>query len=163
MAASPLTRFAAPLYLTAALFVTMPIVDAITNVYPFNLGASTWRYGAIGAAANYLISVVFGALLLVLTAAHNQHTRTMRAGAIGSLVGAVLLVLMAGEFALDVLQLRSVVPPEDMRAYVVGATKAELKFLLSAAALAAIGLVAWKAGRRSGSGRRDTPTPLVGS
>lgn len=151
MATNAANRFSLPLYLTGALFFFTPVVDIVTNVWPINLGAETWRYGAGGVGANYLISMVFGALLGSLTAAHAGHAKTLRILAIGCFVTAAILVVIVGEFSLNVLQLQRVVPDEDMAGFKIGAVKAALKYFTSAATFVVLGMSGWKMLRTSSS------------
>jgi len=139
----------APAYGIAALFVLLPIVDTISQVWPVALGNSAWRYGTIGLGANFLISVLFGMLGLCLLAALGSHRRTLRALTIGSGVAALLLLIAALAFLLDALQLRSTVPRDNPRTlwmYDAGAVKAVFKYLVSTAVFGWLALATWRAG-----------------
>jgi hypothetical protein len=144
-----LAHFVVPAYIVSALFLLTPIFDVVTNVWPPAPGTVTWRYGAAGAAANYLISSVFGAFLGCCVAAWAEHRRTLRVFAVLSFLGVLLLVLVAGDFAMDVAQLRPLVPPTDMQAFLIGAVKAEVKYLTAIIAMLVLGLCSWRASRSS--------------
>lgn len=156
-------RLVAALYVVAGLFVIHPVADVVTNAWPLAFGSEQWRYGAVGAAANYLISLVFGALLLAVTAAYGGHRRTLRLVAAFSLIAAFALGLMALSFALDVLQLRPAVQDGDMWAFKAGAGKALFKYLTCAFGLIVVGIGSWKVA--GGLVQRDSgeraPAPLV--
>ena len=139
-----------PAYAVALLFVLFPIMDTLAQVWPLGLDSPSWRYGAIGLGANYLISALFGMLGLCLVAALRQHRRTLLGLALLSALGALLLLVGALAFSLDVLQVRAGVPRDDPRTrwlFDVGAAKAALKYLVGAGLLAWLGLMGWKAGR----------------
>lgn len=139
-----------PAYGIAALFVVLPIIDTIAQVWPVALGNPAWRYGTIGLGANYLISVLFGMLGLGLLAALGSHRRTLRALAIASGIAALLLLIATLAFLLDALQLRAAVPrdpPRTLWMFDVGAAKAAFKYVVSAAAIGWLALATWRAGR----------------
>ncbi len=140
----------APAYGIAALFVLLPIVDTLSQVWPAALGNPAWRYGTIGLGANYLISVLFGMLGLCVLAALGSHRRTLRALAIVSVLGALLLLIAALAFVLDALQVRGTVPRDNPRTlwlFDAGAAKAAFKYLVSAAVIGWLALATWRAGR----------------
>jgi hypothetical protein len=143
-------HLAGPAYGVALLFIVLPIVDTLAQVWPPAFGSASWRYGAVGLGANYLISVLFGLLLSSLVAGWRQHRRTLRWLAIVNGVFAVLAVIAAIAFALDVLQLRPGLPrdnPVALRLFDLGAEKAVFKYLVSAVALVWVGLGARNAAR----------------
>jgi hypothetical protein len=139
-----------PAYAVGLLFVLMPVVDTFAQMWPPALGEPAWRYGTVGIGANYLISALFGMLLICLVAGLRQHRQTLRMLAIVNGVVAVVLLLAAIGFALDVLQVRMGVPkdnPRTMSLFNTGAAKAELKYLLSVAVFGWLGVASWRAGR----------------
>src|SRR5690349_3125180 len=75
---SPLAGMVTPAYIVSGLFFFTPLIDIVTNVWPLTPGVVSWRYGAAGASANYLISVVFGMFLACCIAAFAGHGRTLR-------------------------------------------------------------------------------------
>ena len=148
--ADVLSHLSAPAYGVGLLFVVLPIVDVLAQVWPPSIGSPSWRYGLVGLGANYLISALFGLLLICLTAAFDRRRRTLRWLGIANAVFAVLAVLAAIGFALDVLQLRPGVPrnnPLALRMFDTGAAKAVFKYLVTAVAFAWVGLGAFRAAR----------------
>lgn len=148
--------FAPALYFMAGVFFLTPIVDAASNVWPFALGLETWRYGAFGAAANYLVSVLFGAVLAGWVAVRCQHRGTLRFVAFGSIFMAVILTVIAGEFALDVLQLQNVVPAPDRTGFAIGAAKSELKYASTIIGFVILAVVALRSSAALPRHRRST-------
>jgi hypothetical protein len=141
---------AAPAYGVALLFIVLPILDTFAQVWPPAVGSPSWRYGTVGLGANYLISVLFGMLLGSLIAGWRQHRRTLRWLAIACGVFAVILMIAAISFVLDALELRPGLPRGDataFRMFDIGAGKAVFKYLVTAVALAWVGLGAWRTGR----------------
>ena len=143
-----------PLYAVGALFVVMPILDVVAQVWPPSPGSAPWRYGTVGLGANYLISIVFGLLLITAVATWQWHRRTLRFMGILVAALAILAVIATVAFVLDVIQLRPQVPhsqPGAVHLFDVGALKAVVKYLLAAVALAWVALGALRA-------RRDLPS-----
>ena len=140
-----------PAYGVAVLFVVLPIIDTLAQVWPVALGSPSWRYGAVGLGANYLISFVFGMWLLCFLAARQLHRGTLRSLATASGVVAVLLLIAAAGFALDAIQLRPGVPrdnPRNLWTFEVGAAKAAFKYVVSGVVLGWLALSsrrAWRA------------------
>lgn len=123
-----------PAYGIGLLFVLMPVVDTVAQMWPPALGEPAWRYGTVGIGANYLISMLFGMFLMCLAAGLRRHRRTLLVLAILNGAFAIVLLLAAIGFSLDVLQVRMGVPKDNARAtwlFNAGAAKAELKYLAS--------------------------------
>jgi hypothetical protein len=149
-AAEASAHLTGPVYAVALLFVVSPVVDVLSQVWPLGLDSPSWRYGAIGLGANYLISALFGMLGLVLVAALRQHRRTLNGLSLLSALGALLLLVGALSFLLDAAQVRAGVPrdnPRTLWVFDVGAAKAIFKYLAGAGLLAWLALMGRKAGR----------------
>ncbi len=145
-----LLNFPGPLYGVGLLFFFLPIVDVVTQVWPPSPGNPGWRYGLVGLGANYLISVVFGLLLICLAAGVLWHRRTLRVLAILSALCGVLCILATLAFVLDALQLRPAIPKDNagaLKMFDIGAAKAVLKYLVSAVVFGWVGLGSWRACR----------------
>ena len=143
-------HFTGPVYGVGLLFIFFPILDTIAQVWPPSVGSPSWRYGIIGIGANYLISVMFGLLLVGLMASIQWHRRVLRWLAIAAGVLAVLAVIASIGFVLDVLQLRPGLPrdnPITLRMFDIGAEKALFKYLVAVVAFAWLGFSAWRAAR----------------
>src|SRR3974390_1932221 len=95
------SHLVAPGYGVAVLFIVLPIVDTLSQMWPFPPGNPSWLYGMVGLGANYLISFVFGMGLAVLIAGLAGHRRTLRALAVLSGVVTILLLISVAGFALD--------------------------------------------------------------
>jgi hypothetical protein len=146
-----------PAYTVAALFILLPIIDTIAQALPISLDAPGWRYGVVGIGANYLISMVFGTLMLCLLAASRSHRGTLRTCAITIWIVAVLLIVAAIGFSLDALQVRAGIPKGDARTlamFKTGMLKVVFKYLVSGAVMAWTALGAWRAGKA-------IPAPVV--
>lgn len=153
MATRPTTDVApyltGPAYGVALLFVVMPIVDTLAQVWPVALGTSGWRYGAVGLGANYLISVLFGMFLLCVVADLRLHRRTLRVlGVVNGVATLVVLIAVTG-FVLDALQVRLSVPRDNARTmwvFDVGVAKAVLKYLSGVLVFGWLAYGSWRAG-----------------
>jgi threonine/homoserine/homoserine lactone efflux protein len=153
-----------PAYGVGLLFVLMPVVDTFAQMWPPALSEPSWRYGTVGIGANYLASALLGMLLMCLVAGLRQHRRTLRVLAILNGVFAVVLLLAAVGFILDVLQVRYSVPKDNPRAtwlFNTGAVKAELKYLASAFVLAWLALSSRRAWRAIPQQASDEAPKLV--
>lgn len=134
-----------PAYLAAALFITTSLADMLTLAWPPNPGAVAWRFGTVGAASNYVLTLYFGIALLCWTAAFFGDARTLRISAVFSLSTGLVLLLLLGDFGMSALQLRRGVPEAEVAAYRIGTVKACIKYLMFAVALLLTGIFAWRA------------------
>lgn len=157
-----MSRLAWPVYVVALTLIVLPLVDLVANVWPFAPAEAAWRYGALGLLSGFLLTPLLGLLMAVLMAAHEGHPIMLRISAWVSLAAAAACLACVLLFALDVLQVRSSVPPEARTTFDIGAAKAELKYLAVAVALVWL----WIGGRRaarygSRQGRTTEPGPHV--
>jgi hypothetical protein len=143
-----------PAYLAAALFIIVSLLDIGTLAWPPDPGTVTWRFGTIGAASNYILTLFFGMALLCWTAAFFGHRRTLRVAGVCAIITALVLSLLVVDFVLSVLQLRGGVPPAERSAFALGTIKATLKYTLFAFALLVTGVQSWRASRRLETARR---------
>jgi hypothetical protein len=144
------------------LFVVLPALDFVTNVWPLHVGDLQWRYGTVGLLSGFLLTPLLGVLLATLVAAVLRHALLQRLLAVLDLVAAALLLLGCALFLLDALQYRGNVPAEAKATFDVGTGKALLKHFTGAGVLAWLGVVGWKAARAARLGQaRDTAAPLL--
>ena len=154
-----------PAYGIALLFVLMPVVDTLSQMWPPALREPSWRYGTVGIGGNYVIWVLLGMLLTCLVAALRHHRRTLRVLAIVNGVLAVVLLLATVGFVLDVLQVRYSVPRDNPRAmwlFNTGAAKAELKYVISVLVFGWLALSSRRAWRAIPRPDSDEAPKLVG-
>jgi hypothetical protein len=121
----------------------------VTLAYPANPSAVVWRFGVIGAISNYLLTAFFGLSMACGTAMYYRHHIGLRVFAIVSLVAAILLLVILGDFAMNVTQLHRSVPSDQMTPFRIGTAKAVVKYGLTIIALIVLGVVCWKASRRN--------------
>ena len=139
-----------PAYGVAILFVALPIVDTLSQVLPAAPGNPGWRYGVVGLGSNYLVSVLFGMLLLSFLAGARLQRRTLRVLAVVNGVAALLMLAAAMGFVLDAAQVRASLPRDNFRSlrmFDVGAAKAVFKYVVCAPVLGWIAVASWRATR----------------
>lgn len=146
-------RFIKAGYTVAALFFFVPLMDIFTAALPIAPGIISWRYGAIGAAANYLISMVFGLFVGLVVSAAAEEKGALKFWSVLTIASGVILTVLSLEFLLDFFQLRSVVRPEAVFAFRVGFGKAWLKYVFAATAMLYMGIKGWRT--------REQPVILV--
>jgi len=159
-----LDRISAPLYFATILLVALPALDLVANIWPLRFGDVGWRYGAAGLMSGYLLTPLLGLLLAWVVASLGRHRRAMLITSVFAVFGALVLVVIVLGFALDALQVRSGISPENMSHFEIGALKALLKYVVVILALLWPGIVGWRiwrAERRGRGHRRGEKTPLV--
>jgi hypothetical protein len=143
-----LHRFVAPAYITACVFLITAALDIATLAYPANPSAIVWRFGTVGAISNYLLTGFFGFTLACATAMYYRHLTTLRGLAVLSMLSALMLVVILGDFALNVAQIHRTVPQPQMSAFQIGTAKATIKYGMTIIALLVLAVICWKASRR---------------
>jgi len=159
-----LDTLAGPLYFLAILLIGTPLVDILANTWPLHVGLLTWRYGAVGMFSGFVLTPLLGLALACWLAITLGHRVVQRVLIIASLVAAVVLLVAALGFVLDVLQLRHSVPanpPQALWTFEVGAAKALVKHLTAVVALVWLALATRRALRASAGATRTAPAPLV--
>jgi hypothetical protein len=141
-------RFVAPAYITAGIFLITAALDIATLAYPANPSAIVWRFGTVGAISNYLMTGFFGLTMACATAMYYRHLAMLRVLSVLSLAGAVMLLVILGDFGLNVAQIHRTVPPAQMNAFQIGTAKATIKYGMTIVALLVLAIVCWKASRR---------------
>jgi hypothetical protein len=104
-------RLRAPGYLIMAVTSILPLIDLLMAISPMHFGTVMWRFGAVG-----LISSAIGAPLLVLVLVYalallcGDRKVVVTVGVIAVIIAVVMLV-GAGSFTLDALQMKGRVNP----------------------------------------------------
>lgn len=145
---SPAALGIAGIYFLLFLLFLWPATDYLTTVWAPRLGEVEWRYGAIGLLTAHLLTPVLAMGLAMVVAFALRHRTTLKALSVLSLVGALILIVAMAFFALDVMQLRNVRPPESLPSFQAGALIAELKHFTAFIALTLLGLGGWSTAGR---------------
>jgi len=148
------------LYLFALVLVFSPMMDLASTVWPARFGELAWRYGFLGLLPGYIHTPILGLIMAGLLAYGQGHTSVVRVLAALSLVGALVLLSAMTAFALDVLQMRGLRPPEEQTAVLVGGVLQEVKYLTACVVLALLGLggrATAKGMKAAGAGGRSSP------
>src|SRR5690348_5363901 len=104
-------RLRVPGYLIMAVTSILPLIDLLMAISPMHPGTVMWRFGAVG-----LVSSAIGAPLLVLTLVYalallcGDRKVVIAVGVIAAVV-ALLMLVGAGSFTLDALQMKGRVNP----------------------------------------------------
>lgn len=143
------------LYLVGALALFGAVSEPILQVMPFRLGDVRWRFGAVGLFSGATTGVVFALAWLMGVALLLSHRRTARSFAVVNLALSLVLVLVAGSFVLDFLQVRGSVEEAARSAFDATVLRALSFLAISVPTTLALGLAGWRVTR--GSGRTSAP------
>ncbi len=151
-----------PFYLMGLAIIIVPMVEFVLTVSPLSPTIVSWRYGAVGLLSRSIMTPMVGLVVIFGTAVLLEHHRVQRGVMVLGFVGAVVLLLALGVFALDLLQLRRQVRPDAKTAYDVASATALLKLFAVTAVLLAFGVSGLKMVRRTSARRHHASTaPLV--
>ena len=154
-------RAAAPVYFLAFLFLTLPLMDYVMNVWPLQLDKVNWRYGAFGLAGGFLLTPLLGLIILIVSAILFDHRKVLRVTAILSSILALGLILLSMAFVLDSLQMRSGVPVSQKGIFDAGVGKALVKDLTGAISAAMVALGSFRSLSSTSSGSRPSDASLL--
>ena len=126
-------------------------IDLFTTVWPMRPSEMTWRYGFLGLAAGYLQTPTLGLLLIIVGALWARNAGLLRVAGIACLATAVMLLIVMGVFALDVIQVRAIRPAEAQAGVLYGGIFQEIKYFVATLVLVLMGQGALKTAKRSAS------------
>lgn len=145
-----LRHLALAMYAVAAMLVLIPLTEFAGQLgWTVQPGLLNWRTGSVGLLSGAVLTPTVGMLLAVITASVFGHRAAARGLAIVAGVGAVLMLLVIGVFALDVLQLRPAVVSDMQRSFTLAAVKALINFSVTAVTLGAICISGMRVTRRA--------------
>jgi hypothetical protein len=160
-------------YAATTMVMAFFVVDLVASLWPMQPGRLEWRYGAGGFLSGSLVTVTFALLIAVAAAATARSRVARRVVGSAAILGAALLLITSGVFALDALQLRARIQPETMTSFQATTARALFKLWLATATWTVMGLTALRhgsedAGRAHGRSHRAPATaehgaPLIGS
>lgn len=130
IALDPIRRYRVPAYLIFAVTSILPMVDLVMTIWPMHPGTVMWRFGAVG-----LVSGAIGAPLLVLTLVYavalfaGDRRVVITVSILAALIGLFLLI-GAGAFSLDALQMKGRVNPQALDKFKTASAVALIKLLV---------------------------------
>jgi diacylglycerol kinase len=145
-----------PAYLTIALLVLFPVVDAVLTIWPFRVGEVAWRFGAVGIFSRALMTPLFALVLAYALALLLEQRIMQRVISIVSVLGSLALLSASIFFMLDSLQMRSQVQEQMRTAFDVASTVALIKIVVVGLVAMLLGIMAFRASRRPVQSRRAT-------
>jgi hypothetical protein len=158
-------RAAGPVYFLAFLFLALPLMDFVMNVWPLQIDKVNWRYGAFGLAGGFLLTPLLGLVMLMVASILFGSRRVLSITAVLSSIVALGLILLSMAFILDSVQMRSGVPESQKRIFDAGVLKALVKDITGAicAAWVAFGSFRSLSGVLAPSKRADGSPLVIGA
>jgi len=155
-------RFAVPGYIVAVAFMVLPVFDQVMQLVPtLHIHEAGWRFGALGLLSNILLLPLLGMTLAFALSAIFEYRKWQRGLSIVAVVGIVLVVIAMGVFALDAIQVRSLMRAERLSAWTVATLTATAKYLLAAVTLAFFAKAGFAASTPSKTSAKDRAAGLV--
>jgi hypothetical protein len=105
------------LYASAILLITVPLLQAISTIWPMQFGNIQWRFGAANALSSVLLLPFLGLVLLLVV------SRMLASRPLSLIVGVIstlFAIALAGSFVLfvlDGLQLKAIVNSAQMASF----------------------------------------------
>ena len=145
------------LYTGALLLIVIPFLQAGQQLWPLQLSDIRWRFGAANALSSVLLLPFLGLMIVTLTARATENKRV--SGAVG-IVAALFVIGLVGSlflFALDALQLKSIVTSQMMNPFQTTSLRVVLVTLVFMASFSMLMVSAFK------NSRGDTPNAKKGA
>ena len=130
-----------------ATLIVLQIIDVDARSRPFRVHSPTWRLGFIGASAGAAATPLLGLLIVFAIAVATDDEAAAYVVALVSALAAVLCVVAAGLFALDVLQLRNEVRSGLAGQYEIGSMWVAARVLVTAVLFVVLMVSAWRAAK----------------
>ena len=154
-------RAAGPVYFLAFLFLALPLMDFVMNVWPLQLDKVNWRYGAFGLAGGFLLTPLLGLVMLMVASILFENRRVLSITAVLGTIVALGLILLSMAFILDSLQMRSAVPVSQKRIFDAGVLKALVKDVTGAICAAWVAFGSFRSLSVLAPFKRADGSPLV--
>jgi MFS family permease len=150
-------------YLVAFIMAAIAVADILGRLLPAQTGETAWRIGAVGIISLSIPTLLLALLITSLTAWYLQHRVFLRVLAVLSVVGVVALLAVLPFFALDLLEMRRLVPAEGRTGFDTAMARAGMTVLSGAAALGWLSYTGWKAARKgTGEARAEARKQQAG-
>ncbi|MEI6738806.1 MAG: hypothetical protein WCK74_00710 [Gemmatimonadaceae bacterium] len=134
-------------YLGAALLILIPFLQAGQQLWPLQLSDIRWRFQAATALSSILLLPFLGLTMVTMVARATENTAISRvAGTLAALFFVGLLGSMV-LFALDALQLKSIVPSQSMSPFQTMSLRVVLATAIFTGAFFILMITAFKSSR----------------
>jgi len=158
----PSTLGLAGIYLFLFILFMWPVVDLFSNTWPLQPGNIQWRIGFMGLLTAYLHTPLLALAMALVLSFALYHRLTLRLLSVLCVLGAVVLFLGMGFFALDAVQIRGGLAQESRGSFSAGTILSELKFFSVAVVLILLGWGGWRTGGRlPGKAKADGTSKLT--
>lgn len=143
-----------PAYLTIALLVLFPMMDAVLTIWPLRVGEVAWRFGAVGIFSRALMTPLFALVLAYALALLLEQRIAQRIISGLSVLAALTLFSASIFFVLDTLQMRNQVQAQMKTAFDVASSVALGKIVIVASVALLLGILAFRTSRKPAPARR---------
>mgnify|MGYP001593243968 CR=1 FL=1 len=145
-----LRRYTLVSYLVALMFIVLSVLDAATNAWPWFFSSEQWRFGSTGIVSGYLVSVIFGLLLMSAVAVGRKQRGMLYVVSVTATLLTLFLLALIISYALDTFQVRNVVREDQLEMFKIGAAKTAFKIGLSLAVTMVLAFASYQAAKDAG-------------
>lgn len=154
-------------YTTAIMLVIVPLVTSGQVLWPLHLSDIRWRYGAANSLSSMLIMPFLGLALMALMARATENKNVSRLVGLFSAVFVIGLLGSLALFALDALQLKTIVTSAQEEAFQATSARIVLSTLIFTVGFFVLMITAFKSQRpaipasRKGPKKADESVGLI--
>lgn len=149
-------RWLPAVYCVGAIYCVVPFIETLGALWPPQLDSATWRYGAVGIFLSYVASIPLGLLIATVVARIMGHRVALRIIGAISILLAVLILVVVGAFALDVVQVRTIVRENVKGGFDLASAKAALMGLLVMVASILLAISSFRGAAKPSNTRRQS-------
>lgn len=153
--APDIRRWLPATYLLGLCLFVAPIIQTLGSLWPPQFDEPTWRYGAVGIFLSASGAASLGLLIVLAAAMAMGHRVMLRVAGILAILLTLVLLIICGAFALDVVQVRNVVRTQVRGGFDISAAKAVLMALVVMVTSIFIAIAAFRAAAPEGGRRRN--------
>lgn len=137
------------LYVAAFLLIVIPFLQAGQQLWPLKLGDIRWRFGAANAMSSVLLLPFLGMMIVTVIARATESTGMARV--MGALAALFVIGLLGSLvlFAMDALQLKSIVTSQMMEGFQTTSFRVVLVTVIFTVAFSMLMMAAFKSSRGS--------------
>lgn len=126
----PIRRLRVPTYTILGMALVLQTLDLIATISPMHASQVLWRFGAVGLFASAVINPLILLIFMYVLAVALGDKVTIRVIAALAALLALILLVGAGSFSLDTLQMKSRVQPEALGKFKGAALLALFKLIV---------------------------------
>lgn len=141
-------------YVVVFLMAAVALADIVARLFPLRLSEPAWRIGALGIVSLSVPTLLLALLIACVAAWYLEHRALLMSLAGVGLVAGLALLGVLPFLAMDLIQVRAMVPAESTRGFDLGMGRAAITLTVAGSAAVWIAYAGWNAAGKRSAGQR---------